>query len=273
MVGSKYPYRTKAKEALTRAKDQLAAGQLQYAALELRLCMEALTYDRAQAYAKEIPPAEMGTWQPNKVMQVLLEIEPHADQSYSVSVGQEPYPGGQPEKMMSLGTETVFSLAKIKKHYNAVGNALHMPTMQQLEAAQSADQGKLQARLQLVADELDKALSSPIANCSFGVFSTADCLRCGKPIRKRLPPNVDSVEAVCFECHAPHQLTRVGKQVSWEPLAQDWPCRTKDCPEVFTLWRDTIQDGAAWQCSKCSAKYVLRLAIFDDPEASPPAGA
>lgn len=264
-----YPYRNKAKEVLTRAKQQLAAGQLQYAALELRLAIEALTYDRAQSYAKEIPPAEMGTWQPNKVMQVLLEIEPHADQSYSVRIGQEPYPGGEPEKMMPLGTETVFSLAKIKKHYNAVGNALHMPTMQQIEAGQPSDQAKLKSRLELVADELDKALSSPIANFNFGLFSTADCFRCGKSIRKRISAESETVEAICFECKAPYRVSKLGNQVKWEPIAEDWPCKTEGCPEVFTLWRDKVINGAAWQCKSCQTNYQFRLAIFTDSAAEP----
>lgn len=74
----KFDYRSVARQATERAKSLLATAnddQLRYAALELRFAMEALTYDRAQAYAKEIPPEEMATWQPDKVMKVLLEID------------------------------------------------------------------------------------------------------------------------------------------------------------------------------------------------------
>lgn len=105
---SKHKYRTLARQATDRAKALLATDnddQLRYAALELRLAMEALTYDRAQAYAREIPPEELATWRPDKVMRVLLEIEPTADRSYTLRIGEEPYPGGTPEKMHTLGTD------------------------------------------------------------------------------------------------------------------------------------------------------------------------
>lgn len=88
-----------ARQATNRAIALLASGideQLRYAALELRFAMEALTYDRAQAYVQEIPPDEMATWQPDKVIKVLLKIDPTADSSYTLSIGEEPYPGGMP---------------------------------------------------------------------------------------------------------------------------------------------------------------------------------
>lgn len=259
-----HPYRSQAKDALARARLQLAAKELRYAALELRMAMEALTYDRAQAYAKEIPPQEMATWQPAKVMQTLLEIEPHADQSYSLSFGEEPFPGGPPEKMHSLGTETVFSLQKIKKHYNAVGSVLHMPTMQQIEKQPHEDMTKLQTRLELIADELGKSLASPVSNFTVGVFSSIECLRCAKPIRKRLPPDLEAVDAVCYSCSAPYRLSRVGEKVIWEPVAQDWTCQSDGCSQVFTIWRDMVKDGAAWECKICKKSYQFRIAIFPD---------
>lgn len=62
-------FRQSAREAIVRAKEELATGnlhRLRYAALELRDAMEALTYDRALAFKDEIPPEEYKTWQPRK---------------------------------------------------------------------------------------------------------------------------------------------------------------------------------------------------------------
>jgi hypothetical protein len=259
-------YRTQAKEALARAHEQLAAKNLRYAALELRMAMEALTYDRARAYAKEIPPKEMATWQPSKVMQALLEIEPAADQSYSVSLGEEPYPGGKPDKMHFLGTETVFSLAQLQKHYHAVGSVLHTPTMHQIEKGKPIDQAKLQARLELIAQDLSKALSSPIYNFTLGEFSTIDCMRCGDPIRKRMPPDKDEVQATCFSCEARYFVGKQDGKAIWKPQGSDWACRTPGCDEVFTLWRDMFKDGASWACPSCKAKYRIGFGVYtDDP--------
>jgi hypothetical protein len=63
-----HPFRSEAREALRRAKPLIDKAenlqQLRYAALDVRLAMEALTYSRAQAYEKELPSSEIATWQP-----------------------------------------------------------------------------------------------------------------------------------------------------------------------------------------------------------------
>ncbi|MFT8783380.1 hypothetical protein [Acetobacter syzygii] len=98
-------YRNDARRELARAKDELASvadERLKYAALELRMAMESLTYDRALAYREEFPPAEYETWQPRKVMAILLEIDPNADQESSLAFGIEPSVGVTPDVMKSL---------------------------------------------------------------------------------------------------------------------------------------------------------------------------
>ena len=85
-------YRNYARKCLKRYEEELGNSddeRLKYAALELRMSMEALTYDRALAYKDEFPPAEYETWQPRKVMRVLLDIDPSADKDSSFAFGEE----------------------------------------------------------------------------------------------------------------------------------------------------------------------------------------
>jgi len=49
--------------------------RFKYTALELRLAIEGVTYDRAMGYKAAISPTELGTWQPKKLMQLLIDIE------------------------------------------------------------------------------------------------------------------------------------------------------------------------------------------------------
>lgn len=262
----KHQYRTRAKSAVSRARALLDSGnddQLQYAALELRLAMEALTYDRAQAYAHEIPPEQMSTWQPQKLMEVLRDIEPIVDSSCTVRIGEEPHPGGKPAEMHTLGTDTVFSLADLRKHYHAVGSALHMPTMVQMECAGALDAAKLRMRLEAVSQSLILSLNSPVWNATFAKFATLECHRCAKSIRKRMPLDQRIVEAKCFSCGAEYQLTALGDgKVLWEPHLQELACATTDCPEIFALWRDEIKVGTAWVCKQCQVGYRIDLNVF-----------
>src|SRR5207253_6641895 len=110
-------YRNDARRQLRRGEAEMESGdaeRLKYAALELRMAMESLTYDRALAYKEEFPPAEYETWQPRKVMAVLLDIDPTADKDSSLAFGIEPSYGEKPDVMHSLGTEKVLSMSTLK---------------------------------------------------------------------------------------------------------------------------------------------------------------
>src|SRR2546429_3472132 len=95
------------------------------------MAMECLTYDRALAFKDEFPPSEYDTWQPRKVMSVLLEIDPTADKDSSIAVGVEAVPGVPAASMQSLGSEKVLNLGMLRKHYDALGSYLHVPTLKQ----------------------------------------------------------------------------------------------------------------------------------------------
>src|SRR5689334_18183442 len=85
-------FRHSARESLIRGKAELAANnphRLRYAALELRDAMEALTYDRALAFKDDIPPEQYKTWQPRKLMAVLLDIDPLIGMTSTIAFGLE----------------------------------------------------------------------------------------------------------------------------------------------------------------------------------------
>ncbi len=263
-------FRHDARAALARAKKELessAPERLRYVALDLRLCMEALTYDRAQAFASEIPPDEYGTWQPKKLLQVLLEIEPHADQGSTLRFGEEEVPGQPARQMYCLGTENVLNLRALKKHYDALGSFLHMPTLKQLEDGGSVDFSKLRSRCEQIVAGLEAALASPVFNITLGSFAQISCMECGKPVRKRFPNGSDAVEAQCFECRAGYRLTLTDQgKVDWQPLQQEVVCPADSCGHTFAIWHHEIERGAHWQCPKCQVRYRIDYAFFRDAD-------
>lgn len=89
-------FRHEARQALARAKALLAQGDdqaLRYAALELRLTLEAIAYDRLHDYRRDVPPSVYETWQPPKVLKLLLEIDPRADTPQTVKIARTLAPG------------------------------------------------------------------------------------------------------------------------------------------------------------------------------------
>lgn len=258
-------YRGYAMGALRQAQWELQGDgdvRLRSAALQLRIVMEAVTYDRMQAYAGEIPPEEYATWQPNRVMDLLLEIDANADMDSSLAIGLEETYGVPAKEMQFLGTEKVLDMATIRKHYNALGSHLHMPSLKQMREGKKFDAAKLRTRCLQIAEHLEKVLASPIRNVRFAVMSQTDCAYCGKPMRKRAPTGDKPISAKCFECGALYRLIPLGeRQVRWEPMQSKVSCPTEECDHTFVVGDHEIKLGAYWTCPKCSQRWVVNYGI------------
>lgn len=112
-----FDYRRAARNSLERAKSEVATNdpiRTRYAALELRYAIEALVYDRARALKEFISAKEYGTWQPSKLVEVILEIDPHFGTSSTVSIGREDVPGEPAKEMRSMGTDAQLPTKDIK---------------------------------------------------------------------------------------------------------------------------------------------------------------
>lgn len=265
-------YRHEAKRHLQKAETELNSDddqRIKYAALELRMAMEALTYDRAAAYKNEFPPSEYETWQPKKVMAVLLEFDPTADKDSHLSFGREDALGNPPKKLKSVGTEKVLNMATIKEHYNAIGNLLHMPNLKQSLAGGTHNYKKMRKRCEAIASYISGVLASPIYNITLGNFSTLQCSECGGPIRKRIPHDCDELEAVCFECVASYSLkVEDNGKVTWTPQQENVLCANQDCDQEIVVWRKEIEIGRYWTCKKCGGRNVFGVSLFHNPKVS-----
>lgn len=261
-------FRQRAREALARAKGELAHGapeRLAYAALELRMAIECVTYERAKTYESELPPSEYDVWQPTKLMKVLLEIDPLADASGALSFGLEDEPGVQAKEMKKLGAEKVFNMAAIKKSYDALGSYLHQPTLRQLSSGGGHDFARQRVKCEGIVAQLDEVLASRIFNINFGHFTSIQCMNpeCGKPVRKRHPIGAQKLSAICAECDAPYEISAGSNgEWVWRSLVEEFPCPTETCSKVSRIWPNQLKPGAHWTCLECKQHFEIGLAVF-----------
>jgi DNA-directed RNA polymerase subunit RPC12/RpoP len=256
-------FRHQAREALNRAKAEINSNdseRLKYAALELRMAIESLTYERASSYAKELPPAEYETWQPRKLMLLLLEIDPRADKDSSIAFGVQDEPGKEAKSMTFLGAEKVLNLSTIKKHYDALGSYLHTPTLRQLKNEGGVDHSKLRTRCELICKEVEATLATPVWNINFGNFSEISCMRCGHLVRKRI--NGPREVARCFECDATYEISEAAeKQLNWKIIQQVFSCQASACGKDIVLIDSDIEAGKSVECPYCNAVHDIDLVI------------
>lgn len=258
-----HDYRHDARQQLKRAQDELASGddeRIKYAALELRFAMESLTYDRAVAYKEELPQSEYDTWQPKKLMNLLLDIDPYVDKDSTISFGLETTVGLPATIMHTIGAEKVLSMAILKKHYDALGNILHAPNLRQRQKNSRIDYSAWRKRCTDISDFISDVLSSPVFNSTFGIFTTTSCIACGKSIRKRNLPNSYPVKAKCPNCEAEYIVKDAGSgKSSWEPDQIPINCANMECQSTIYVFRREIVAGAGWNCEKCGGRNIIRL--------------
>lgn len=272
-------FRHLSRESVSRARAELASGdraRLRFAALELRMAIEAVTYERAQSYREEIPQSEYRTWQPKKVMQLLTDIEPNADKGSSLAFGIEDVPGVAAKEVTSLGAEKVFGLRAIKDHYDALGSYLHMPTLKQLEEAGEPDPEKLRSRCLAIIDLLDDVLASPVFNINFGTFSSIACMNpdCGKTVRRRIPLGETLLTVACLACAMDYEVS-VGPngECLWRPILEDVQCPSEACEQVFKVSPGELIPGRRLECQSCRRRFQIGLALFADDASAGVAGA
>jgi hypothetical protein len=263
-------YRNQARSHLKNSNILLESNadkELTFAALELRMAMEAITYDRAIAYKDEFPPSEYATWQPRKVLLMLLEIDPNTDKDSAISFGLEEKSGVPASKMTHLGRETVLNLSTLKRHYDALGNYLHIPSLKQSNSGKTHNFVKLRQRCDEIAQYISEVLTSKVFNCTLGNFTSIECEECGKTIRKRITPETTKFEVECYSCQASYTVTEeADNKYMWSPQQQKIECVSSDCNDTAILWRKEIEVGKYWICKKCNGKNTFALGVtYESP--------
>lgn len=147
----------------------------------------------------------------------------------------------------------------LKKNYAALGSYLHASTLKQLASA-GQDFEKLRKRLEGIIDYVDEVLASPIFTINFGGFATANCMRCEKELRRRIPRGAETLESECYDCGALYDVELLdGDRVHWHPRRVEAPCMNPECNEKGYLWADEVKVGTVWVCDACESKHELIL--------------
>lgn len=267
-------FRHEARQALGRAKAQLDLNDdqaVRYAALELRLTLEAIVYDRLQDYRRDVPPDVYDTWQPPKVLRFLLEIDPRADQPRTVTVTRR----GEPSEREVAATaffEKPIDQATLRANYDALGSYLHMPTLKQTKEKGGISFKKLRQRCELLVDALDPIVTPAKASFVFGSFSHCPCFRCGADMRKRFEPGqVGKLQASCVVCGAEHfVIFEADGDASWTTNSFSAFCPQNGCDGVHRVFPDEIREGFRWACEKCNRNNVFELCAVPEEPASIP---
>lgn len=203
--------RYKARDCLERAKTLLANGgedALRYASIELRFCIEYLLLDRLNSYREYLDDEAMSRWTPSKIVREMLNIDPDADKTAQISIGIEETYGVPAKEMHWLGEDRRLKLKWASESWNALGNFLHAPSLQQLQDQKVVSEQTKRNKAQEIADHLTHVLAAHVWNVV------------GRP----------TYEYTCTECD-----THTRRMISGVELAGGFTCRNPQCQTVYDV--------------------------------------
>lgn len=252
MPQDKYSCMAKAKELLVDETEYL---NLRYAALELRMCMEFLTYEKLRSYSDVIPATVLATWQPPQAVKALLEFEPRADQTFTLHIGKQDGPGQPAKEMHYLGTHAALPFRLLRKHYHKLGNLLHAPTKPETS---SLDAAKTLTYLQEVVADLEAPLNSNILSCTLRNTWSFTCAQCGNVLVRNAESLSQDSAVACFTpgCDAEYQaeLSPDGEAI-FKPVLSHFECL--QCKADIAISPKKLKIGASFKCSACGKEHGI----------------
>lgn len=245
----------RAKELLAKQDDSL----LRYACLELRLCLEAITYKKLQLYAPRLPASVLEKWQPPQAVRALLEFEPHADRDYGLRVCPETSTGVPNGNWISLGTHRTFRAGWLGKHYNKLGSHLHIsaPSEKYQQRDLVVDHSTLRAYLEEVVTELE-----PIVTCSFDATfartATFECTVCSQPVIVNYDRALETKKATCLNSNCRAEFAGIAEEnsvLTFRLMASTLTCAS--CGSGIEIENRKLAIGYDFSCPKCGKQYMI----------------
>ena len=224
---------------------------LTYAALESRLAIEYVCYERLRISHDYIAHNDLKKWQPKAVVNTLIaEVDPRITQPLKLSISTSPAErhldaaGFEKLDYVEVGSQSSLSLNKLGKLWNALSNvALHvkLPTNKSDLISHYGSQEKMRRHVIDALSELKNIAAGTLIMTSPQQEVSIEC-SCGKIIRRKV---FGLEENKIFHCDDP------------------------DCPETYTVTQreDDLYFSSRRldiTCRNCGHIQVIPNKITDD---------
>jgi DNA-directed RNA polymerase subunit RPC12/RpoP len=240
-------------DCLDRAKTLMAAGDaasLRYACLELRFCIEAVTYDKRRAYASRLPPDVLSIWQPPQVMKALIELEGEAKDEYIVAIGRM----GSSQPMQVMGKHRTFGTRWLRKHYNKLGSYLHV---RNAPGQSQVDPQELRSDLESVVEECARVVESSLTlTLDPGGIVEYDCQLCGRKTVANKESAKRRGRVSCLKCEAEH-LVSVAEDQALDLRLSGWVFPCQACSYQILVPSKHLVPDYEFACDVCGHKHKL----------------
>ncbi|MCF6264530.1 MAG: hypothetical protein L3J24_13205 [Xanthomonadales bacterium] len=255
---------------------------LTYAALECRLAIESICYERLKISFDYLAYKDLRGWQPKYVVeQVVAEANEMADQEFSLAIAAYKPGKKSPEtvedfedlKFHNLGKQSKLDLNKLGKLWNAISNvALHvsLPKSKEDEVSNYGNKDKILKKVNDVLIELKGISKGNLIMGQAGktgLCYTFDCGACGSTIRKSVGLLEDNQAVNCISpsCMESYIIKKDGDTFTHTRYKQDLAC--KKCQTINHIPHNYLTKFRYGQsltmvCKECEYKTEMFLQVL-----------
>ena len=235
--------------------EQDTEQSLTYAALECRLTLEYLCYERFKLYFSYLSESDLKNWQPKHIIKQLSdEIDENVSKGFSVSISAEKIDESSPEtkeefeslKYTPLGTQSELKFNKLHQLWNGLSNvALHIPvpSISSGDLNIYGDKNNVRKKVSDVVSFISDIKGNLLVGGSLGQEYGFNCFVCytkiKRPIKNLQHPTVVS----CIN-----------------PKCQESYVIQKDKNDEFEVIRSIIK----FSCSGCNEDLDVPIRVFRD---------
>jgi hypothetical protein len=244
-----------------------------YAALEARLALERVCYDRLRQRHDYISHEQLRRWQPGAVVNTLIkEVDEHLGKTLTLSISKSPVRPGvklEDEEYVEVGTEIGFNPKRIAKLWNALAKLAlhaHLPEHRNDAIPAYGDRPRIRAKVEEVQSELRRLAKGTMTFSGLGEEVKFTC-SCGELNKRRAGLLRDGQHAHCLnpECKQTWNVTREDDGFGFEQVTV--PVNCEACSAANHMpWRFFLDmkhdEVGSFSCHSCRHKNYVQWRLM-----------
>ena len=259
-------------------------ASLTYAALECRLAIELICYERLRLAHDYISHDDLNKWQPKDIVNILIqEVDSEAASTFTLSISKESRPDGAPEptpeeyqamEFVPIGTQVGFNPRKLGQLWNALANlALHisLPVSKDDSVVRYGDFQKIQTKVLAALEEIKRIDGGTLISSGMGEEVSFEC-KCGVRNKRRLGLLRNGQTISCINPQCSESYDYVESDMSFGRRTFEITCQAcgakRDIPMKKAEKLSTNQH-IYYECESCKEQISISWRLMQGQKTKP----